>query len=542
MSGRWRACTFAILLVASTTALRDCAGLEIVLIDDAKLVRIEIVVEVDGRPVEELWGTEVLFRRLLTSRDRDGDRTLDAREASRLPSPFAVRQLLWHPLATSGGTPPPFEALDSDKNGKVDGDELAALYRRAGVRGVFVGVGIPPATHALTEALVAALDAHGDRRVGEAEFKAAEQLLGRWDRNDDELVGASELVPNATYPGAAGTTLVSASATEVPGSGSAVSPFIVLPAVPSDTRWAAQIIHSRDRDGDGRLTASEVGWESRTFGVLDADADGRLMADELAGWRKLGPDVRWVVRLGKPSPRQTLGQSLSSPQHTPAAPPLALEAGRLWLSLRVDEGKLPADASAARARFLARFAQADADGDKSLVAKEASERSREDLGQLIAAADDDGDGQLTEQELIRWLDLQQDLIAGHVLLTVLDHGSGLFELLDADHSGGLSIRELRSAWHRIKDTGCVTDGYFDAHKLPRQLIATVSRGHPRSALPTARGAGPDWFVAMDRNGDGDVSVREFLGPTSEFRRLDRDGDGLLSPAEAKPPTENQAAK
>jgi hypothetical protein len=38
---------------------------------------------------------------------------------------------------------------------------------------------------------------------------------------------------------------------------------------------------------------------------------------------------------------------------------------------------------------------------------------------------------------------------------------------------------------------------------------------------------------MDRNGDGDVSPREFLGTDEEFRLLDADGDGLISADEAR---------
>jgi len=37
---------------------------------------------------------------------------------------------------------------------------------------------------------------------------------------------------------------------------------------------------------------------------------------------------------------------------------------------------------------------------------------------------------------------------------------------------------------------------------------------------------------MDRNRDGDVSHREFLGPRTQFDRLDRDRDGLIDPEEA----------
>ncbi|WP_020468796.1 EF-hand domain-containing protein [Zavarzinella formosa] len=121
-----------------------------------------------------------------------------------------------------------------------------------------------------------------------------------------------------------------------------------------------------------------------------------------------------------------------------------------------------------------------------------------------------------------------------VLLTVLDHGNGLFELLDADRDGNLSIREIRGALDRVTSAGLMKDGKYDpAAPLPRQLIATASRGHPLTPLGTGRRAGPSWFRAMDRNGDGDVSRREFTGTAADFQKLDTDGDGLISPAEAE---------
>jgi hypothetical protein len=41
---------------------------------------------------------------------------------------------------------------------------------------------------------------------------------------------------------------------------------------------------------------------------------------------------------------------------------------------------------------------------------------------------------------------------------------------------------------------------------------------------------------MDRNRDGDVSRREFLGPRESFDRLDRDKDGLIDSDEAEAKT------
>jgi hypothetical protein len=38
---------------------------------------------------------------------------------------------------------------------------------------------------------------------------------------------------------------------------------------------------------------------------------------------------------------------------------------------------------------------------------------------------------------------------------------------------------------------------------------------------------------MDRNGDGFVSRREFLGSREEFDQIDANKDGLISPEEAE---------
>ena len=43
---------------------------------------------------------------------------------------------------------------------------------------------------------------------------------------------------------------------------------------------------------------------------------------------------------------------------------------------------------------------------------------------------------------------------------------------------------------------------------------------------------PAWFVGMDRNNDGDISPREFLGAPEHFRLFDADHDGLIDATEA----------
>ena len=62
------------------------------------------------------------------------------------------------------------------------------------------------------------------------------------------------------------------------------------------------------------------------------------------------------------------------------------------------------------------------------------------------------------------------------------------------------------------------------------LAAGSGMGPPPAAVTTR---GPIWFRKMDRNGDGDVSLREFLGTREDFRAIDGDGDGMISLDEAE---------
>ena len=116
------------------------------------------------------------------------------------------------------------------------------------------------------------------------------------------------------------------------------------------------------------------------------------------------------------------------------------------------------------------------------------------------------------------------------------------DLLDADHDGRLGLRELRTAWTRLApwDQG---KGYVTKGMLPYQYRLTLSHGRPAQAAPASfrpteflRGVprrGPLWFRKMDRNGDGDVSPREWLGSAEDFKKIDTDGDGLISVEEAE---------
>jgi Ca2+-binding EF-hand superfamily protein len=185
-------------------------------------------------------------------------------------------------------------------------------------------------------------------------------------------------------------------------------------------------------------------------------------------------------------------------------------------------------------------------GDRPHVTRKQVEA--DPTAQLILAqfdhADRDGDGQLTEAELRRFLDLLDEGATCQLVVTIVDRGGNLFDVIDADGDGRLDYREMANAPKRIEALGRDARGHL---RIPYSMIAEVQRGAaapsfgplPLTVAPAAAARavervrkGPRWFQAMDHNQDGFVSPLEFVGPPDAFRRLDADGDGLISFDEA----------
>lgn len=517
----------ALGVVAAETlsATEPSQPMQLVIVARQAMRRLQLEVEVDGQPVAEVW--DETFARLHKFSDRDSDGRLQGTELARLPSTFWLRQMLWSPGVPFSGSGPALEDLDRDHDSAVTSQEVAAFYRRKGLGNILIGVGVPPSTNKLTSALLTAIDQNADGSRDEGEWRGMAALVKKLDQNDDELIGPGELVPRIAYPGATGTTLLRPASAEQAWPGRNVMPLLLLND--DDTDWADILAAHRDADRDGRLNPQEAGLSSEVFVQLDNDKSGELTGGELAHWINLKPDLVWYVRLST----QANGKLELAEGFGLNADWLRVDLGASRTSLHACQGVLPETWATARKRTANRLAEADLDRDSFVGRTEIEKPDLEELRQLLTTIDRNADDQLGRDEIAEWQSLLEQVVRGQVLLTVLDHGCGLYELLDANHDGSLSMRELRGAPARVDAAGCLTNGVFDPTKLPRQVVMTMSLGHPDSPIGAASRSGPEWFAAMDRNGDGDVSRREFLHGDEPFKKLDRDGDGLLGSAEAQ---------
>lgn len=235
-----------------------------------------------------------------------------------------------------------------------------------------------------------------------------------------------------------------------------------------------------------KLAASEDGAPSAAGSVdlraMDLDENGRLDERELSQLRSLAPELRIEVAFdsAEPSNSQLRIVSLAAPATSPTILP---QAAAMTLEI-----------AGARVEFSAVQSLPETASDQISVG------AVRDGYPLLPIVDWDQNGRLTLRELRQ--------------------AANRIRPLDRDRDGGLAARE-------IMPTVRVA---FGLGPIVHQPLASLRMVHPPLDDPTITPA--EWFNRMDRNQDGDLSVREFLGGSQKFNALDRDGDGLVSAAES----------
>jgi Ca2+-binding EF-hand superfamily protein len=315
------------------------------------------------------------------------------------------------------------------------------------------------------------------------------------------------------------------------------------------------------QENEKKLSRKELGLDEATFTRLDTNGDGVLDAQELAGFVKRAPDLELMVRLGRRENSDARIEIVTGPQRSPLADQIRMKDSLAFLDLGVtrvdigcsDENQPDRLAGFVRDQFRNQFKQADVEG-KGFIDEKQAQNNRLLRG-LFKAMDRDGDGKVTEKEFHAYLDHLQELSKrarfANVTLVLSDQSRGLFDLLDVNRDGRLSVREMRGAAKLLDQFDRNGKGFLTKADIPRSYQVTLRRGSASTggaaaaasfldlyrassrSEPESPSRGPLWFRKMDRNRDGDVSRKEFLFSEELFRQIDTDGDGLISLEEAE---------
>ena len=505
-----------------------------VLFAPTRPVFLRVRVQVDGQSVGRYRERAISqwFRQL----DRNRDNLLDKAELS-----VFLRAL----AGQAGGVGPSWENVAADAvNGKLSPRSFGVFVNRQ--------LGPPLAISVRTEnggavdaSLLRHLDLDGDGLLSIAELRNAKSALAPFDSDDDETISMAELLAVAHQRRTVGLT----TNRNLPG--------------PGQTKDAGTLRANFDRS-PLMILGPDVPAEAIASALLREYAAAATPLGPLSsGGRTDERGVHELARLIVETPPELeISFELFDQQHgrpRVAVVPLNRRTTIEWQPASADAGLLVVNglklalaakrtrgATGDRSSFYAlRFHIVDQDKNNYLDRQEFAALGLPNVD--FAAVDANGDGQIVPAELTDFLQKQANVYDNQVVIAIEDESQSLFEFLDTRPDGRLSPRELSMAADRLGALDRNHDGKLTLAELrtqirveaevkrpaePRRTMAVV-RPRSQSTIAAPRDSGPEWFRRMDRNYDGDVSRREFLGSRKAFDQLDTDHDGLLSPEEAE---------
>jgi|GEM_PF-875209 Ca2+-binding EF-hand superfamily protein len=505
-------------------------------------VIVEVALHLDGKPYRE--AREALIDELLVAADTDGDGKATWEEAVQ-NSRFTMGRIRFPAAQLAEQF---IQGFDTNKNKLVDRLEVRQFlakyfggpaftlsgggnqfYSRGGI---VVLNGRTISTRRVRKADVQKLlDTDQDGVFSEQEVANAAELLKSKDADDNDLLSTEEI--NGT-PARASRNNIRLTRTFSVTQGSQLA-VLLGPTATAESSFA--ILTQRYKGKNGSIVAASFSAVPKLFEQLDKNSDGKLEEDEVGGMNTVKPHLQMEVHLGKTEGPKGVFLKVVSAE--------LKKSGKAEVELPGNEIDFQADLSLRMTavyeqtakRYLTRY---DANSNGYIEKKEMPNG----LISQFNLWDADKDGKVYPKEISDMYKRQQAPYKTQVRATASSDGNALFRALDLSGDGRLSLREMKTAHVQILTLDKNKDGRIEAAEIPAVISVGFSQGNTSSSSyrrvfedrvgsrPAASDA-PKWFTRMDRNGDGDLTLREFLGTKEGFKKLDTNGDGFIELKEAK---------
>jgi Ca2+-binding EF-hand superfamily protein len=523
----------------------------VLLLNEPIFLRIQL--EVDGLPYRQPWLKTIAAMHSAADRNADGLLTPDEVAATLASdeTPVAARRLLQEATLWSFDLSPVDERLSLE-------ELVFASETRFG--GAFQGA--PPENplavqtadvqfmnssgRAPGEVLFETLDADRNDRLTAGEVEAGDESLRRLDFDADGNASLSEM--EYTRNPFVGQTQFGATGANVPV-------LIIDRSLPLtsavDQLLAKYGAASETPRGERRLEIDELAIPQDVLAGYDEDSNGTLDRREVRALLEDPPvSLTLLVRVGERDPDRPTVEVLSTADWNTV---VARENNSGVVSLLVEGSQIEVLAGQSTTTQFADYFQSiftafDRDANAYLEPSEVQANPPYDT--MFDLFDINHDGMLYADEMQSVVSAESATALSRSRLISSNRGRDFFEILDENRDRRISPRELLAVVTRIDIWDGNDDAAISQGEIPQLYQLTFDRGQPDFASTFGFGSyvvtpaptgpapvtpqGPVWFQRMDRNDDGDVSRREFLGTREQFESLDADGDELISPQEAMP--------